>query len=98
MNDEPTVGSTTEDELRNAAVASLKRKRAFKQSAVTYVAVNLLLVVIWAIDGTDQFFWPIFVIAGWGTFLAIQAWGAYGPRESISEDEISGEMNRLRGN
>ena len=86
-----------EDPIRQEAVASLKRKRAFKQSAITYVAVNLLLIVIWAIDGTDQFFWPVFVIAGWGTFLAIQAWGAYGPREEITEDEISSEMDRLRG-
>ncbi len=87
----------SEEELRKEAVASLKRKRAFKQSALTYVLVNILLVVIWAVDGTDNFFWPIFVIAGWGTFLAIQAWGAYGHSEDIGEDEISSEMNRMRG-
>ena len=86
-----------EEELRKAAVASLQRKRAFKQSALSYVLVNALLVVIWAIDGTDKFFWPIFVIGGWGTFLAIQAWAAYGPSEEIKEDEISSEMERLRG-
>lgn len=89
--------ASSDEALRKEAVASLKRKRAFKQSALTYVLINLLLVVIWAVDGTDQFFWPIFVIAGWGTFLAIQAWGAYGPRQDIGEDEISSEMNRLRG-
>jgi hypothetical protein len=91
------VEASSEEELRKEAVASLQRKRAFKQSAVTYVLVNALLVAIWAIDGTDNFFWPIFVIAGWGTFLAIQAWGAYGPRQSITEDDISSEINRLRG-
>jgi 2TM domain len=87
----------SEEELREEAVASLKRKRAFKQSALTYVLVNILLVVIWAVDGTDNFFWPIFVIAGWGTFLGIQAYAAYGQRQSITEEDISGEMNRLRG-
>jgi hypothetical protein len=88
--------ASSEEELRREAVASLQRKRAFRQSAVSYVVVNLLLVVIWAIDGTDEFFWPIFVIAGWGTFLAIQGHAAYGQRRSITEDDISSEMNRLR--
>jgi hypothetical protein len=89
--------ASSEEQLRKEAVASLNRKRAFKQSAVSYVVVNLLLVVIWAVDGTDTFFWPIFVIAGWGTFLAIQGYAAYGQRQSITEEDISSEMNRLRG-
>jgi hypothetical protein len=90
------VEASSEDQIREEAVASLKRKRAFRQSALTYVVINLLLIVIWAVDGTDSFFWPIFVIVGWGTFLAIQGWAAYGPRQDLTEEEISSEMNRLR--
>jgi class 3 adenylate cyclase len=58
--------------------------------AVAYVAVNALLVLVWAVLGgsdwsigealsnpvsatRDQGFWPLWVIAPWGVFLAIHA-------------------------
>ena len=87
--------ASSEEELRKEALASIKRKRAFKQTAVTYVLVNALLIVIWAVSGAG-FFWPAFVIGGWGIGLAFQAWGAYGQRRGISEDEVAREMQRLK--
>jgi hypothetical protein len=58
--------------------------------------VNLLLVGIWSI--TDPgYFWPIWVIGGWGIGLAFQAYDAYGRGSSLSEDKVETEMNRLRG-
>ena len=96
MNDEEIrVGAPTEEDLRKEAVASLKRKRAFKQTAITYVLVNTLLIVIWAVSGAG-FFWPAFVIGGWGIGLAFQGWDAYRHRRGISEDEVAQEMQRLR--
>jgi hypothetical protein len=95
MNDEPQVAPTSEDQLREEAVASIKRKRAFRQTALAYVIVNIGLVIIWAASGAG-YFWPAWVIGGWGIGLAFQAYDAYGKRRTISEDEISGEMQRLR--
>jgi hypothetical protein len=84
-----------EDQLRDQAVASIKRKRGFKQTLLAYVVVNVGLVIVWAATGAG-YFWPIWVIGGWGIGLAFQAYDAYGRNRAISEDEISGEMQRLR--
>jgi 2TM domain len=97
MNDEEIrVGAPSEQDLRKEAVVSIKRKRAFKQTAITYVLVNALLIVIWAVSGAG-FFWPAFVLGGWGIGLCFQGWDAYRRRRGISEDEVAQEMQRLRG-
>jgi 2TM domain len=46
--------------------------------------------------GTDNFFWPVFPILGWGIGVAANAWDVYG-RKPITEDEIRREADRLRG-
>jgi hypothetical protein len=85
----------TEEELREAAIGRLKKKRDFRGHVFIYVAVNAVLVAIWAITGAG-FFWPIFPILGWGIGVAANAWDVYG-RKPISEDEIRQESERLRG-
>jgi hypothetical protein len=85
----------TEDELREQAVARLKKKRDFRSHLFIYAMVNTMLVVIWAVTGSG-FFWPIFPILGWGFGVAANAWDVYG-RRPISEDEIRREAERLRG-
>lgn len=86
---------TNEQELREKAVARLKKKRDFRGHVFIYVAVNAMLVGIWAITGAG-FFWPIFPILGWGVGVAANAWDVYG-RKPISEEEIQREAERLRG-
>ena len=94
-DDELQVAPSSEEDLRKQAVASLKRKAGFRQTLVAYVLVNALLIGIWAISGAG-FFWPGFVLAGWGLGLAFQAYDAYGRRHTISEDEIQREAQRIR--
>lgn len=84
----------TEQELRELAVSQLKKKRDFRAHVFIYVAVNAMLVVIWAVTGSG-FFWPIFPILGWGVGVAANAWDVYG-RKPIGEDEIQREAERLR--
>jgi hypothetical protein len=84
----------TEDSLRQQALKRLKKKRGFRTHLITYVSVNTLLVVIWAVTGAD-FFWPIFPILGWGIGVLLNAWDVYG-RKPISEHEIAREVDRLR--
>jgi hypothetical protein len=80
------------DERRAAAIARITDKREFRNHALVYVAVNALLVVIWAASGAG-YFWPIWPIAGWGIGLAAHAWRAYG-QKPISEADIAEEMHR----
>jgi hypothetical protein len=81
------------DEPRAAAIDRITAKREFRNHAVVYCAVNALLVVIWAASGAG-YFWPIWVIAGWGIGLALHAWRVHG-QKPISEDEVIEEMHRL---
>ena len=49
---------------------------------MAFVAGNLVLLAVWLVVGvtTDSwFFWPVFVLAGWGLLLDVHAWRAYGP-------------------
>jgi hypothetical protein len=94
-DDIQVVGSSEED-LRKQAIASLKKKQNFRTSLVAYVIVNAFLVGIWALSDAGTF-WPIWVIGGWGLGLAFQAYDAYGRRSTVSESDISEEMNRIRG-
>jgi hypothetical protein len=88
-------GAQTEDQLREQAISQLKKKRDFKTHLLMYVLINAMLVVIWAISDSD-FFWPIFVIGGWGIGLVANAWEVWG-RKPITEDEIRRETDRMRG-
>lgn len=94
----PAAGTDVDDPLRKQAIDSLHRKDAFKKTAALYVAVNLLLVVIWAFTSDDgDGFWPIWVIGFWGLGLAIQGWAAYGwTSRPITDDDVSKEMDRLK--
>lgn len=83
-----------DEERREAAVKRLKDKRDFRNHVVAYVLVNALLISIWAFSGAG-YFWPIWVIAGWGIGLAFNAWAVYFERP-ITEDDIRKEMERDR--
>jgi len=85
----------TDEELREQAIRQLKKKRDFATHVFIYIAVNAMLVVIWAVTGAG-FFWPVFPIVGWGIGIAANAWDVYA-RKPISEDEIRRETERLQG-
>jgi hypothetical protein len=84
----------SEQELRDRALDSLKKKTEFRTHVVTYVLVNTMLVAIWALS-SGGFFWPIFPILGWGIGLALHGWEVY-VRQDATEDQIRREMDRLR--
>ena len=87
-----------EDMLRARAVRRLKKQRDFRVHLLVYLLVNAFLVVIWAMSwpvGGAIFFWPIFPIVGWGIGVAVSGYDAYG-RDTLTEDRIQREMNRLQ--
>ena len=81
--------TTSEYEM---ARARLMRRRKFRGEAFTYVVINLALVVLWAATGMG-YFWPGWVMAGWGTLLLLGAWDAY-MRRDVTEDDIQRELHK----
>ena len=81
-----------EVERRQEAIKRLKDKRAFGQNVVAYVVVNAFLVGIWAI-GDRGYFWPAWVMAGWGIGLVMHAYTVFF-QHPITEEEIEREMRR----
>ena len=100
------VGAGEADlDLRQEAIASLKRKRKCIQDIVSYVTVNGALWLIWALtdrSGDGVMPWPAWVSVIWGFVLAIDIWKAFGRwpgslHRPITEEDIEHEMKRFGG-
>jgi hypothetical protein len=80
-------------DLRKAAIARLEAKREFWGHLFVYLAVNALLVVVWATTHDGGYFWPIWPIAGWGIGLLVHAFETF--RHPIDEAAIQREMEKV---
>jgi hypothetical protein len=76
---------------RQRAVRRIQAKRAFWVHFAIYLAVNALLVLIWAMTSAESF-WPVWPMLGWGIGVVAHAVRVYfGPSE-ISEAQIDREL------
>jgi hypothetical protein len=82
------------DSARRNAIERLGAKRDLSTHVIVYLVVNSALIAIWAVTG-GGYFWPVWVLAGWGIGLILHAWEIYGHRP-ITEDDIRREMERQR--
>lgn len=82
-----------ETNLRELAVARLRKKRDFTAHLLAYLMVNTVLVVVWAMTEVG-FFWPILPLTGWGIGLGFHAWDTFS--RPPTEERIHEEMDRLR--
>lgn len=80
------------DDQRRAAIKRLQAKRELWTHLFIFVAVNTMLVIIWASTGAG-YFWPIWPIGGWGVGLAAHAFAVTADR-SFTESDIQAEMKR----
>ena len=87
----------SEDELRQMAIKRLKKKKDFVAHLVSYVIINAFLVAIWYFVSGRGYFWPGWVLLGWGIGLLFNVWDVYGRRD-ITEADIQREMDRHRRN
>ena len=81
------------DELRAQAIAALKKKAELRSHLTAYVVINAMFVGIWAFTGR-HFFWPIFILLGWGVGIILHTVDVYthGPTEA----QIRRQMSKLR--
>jgi hypothetical protein len=76
------------------ARARVLRKRKFRGDLVAYVVINAFIIGIWALSGFG-YFWPVWILAGWGVLLVLDGWDAY-YRRDVTEDDIQRELHRQR--
>ncbi|HET9658841.1 MAG TPA: 2TM domain-containing protein [Thermomicrobiales bacterium] len=82
------------------ARARVQALRGFSMHAITYVLVNLMLVVINLITSPDDL-WFYWVTFGWGIALAIHAYAVFGSSRPFGpeweERKIQEELDRNQG-
>ena len=89
--------STNDDQHTEEWREARKRvttRRDFASHVVTYVVINGFLVLLWALTGAG-YFWPAWILAGWGVGLVLHAWDAF-VRKPVTDADIDAELERMR--
>lgn len=94
IRQEPPTALDETAEERERARKRLEARRKFRSDVVAYLVVNTFLVVAWAL-GDRGYFWPGWVLAGWGVFLLLDAYRIY-LRAPITESDVDEELRRHR--
>lgn len=76
---------------RQAAIRRIKARRDYWRHLAIYLMINGIFIAIWATGG-QGYFWPAWVLIGWGIGLVFHTWDVFG--RPISEEDIRKEMNR----
>ncbi|MEV6273486.1 2TM domain-containing protein [Kribbella sp. NPDC051936] len=82
-----------DEKLREQAVEELRKRRDLAGHVLAYLMVNTFLVVIWYLTGAG-FFWPAFLLFGWGIGLVFHAWDVFWPQPS--ETAVRSAMDRIQ--
>jgi hypothetical protein len=86
---------TSTDSERERARKRLQTRRDFGSHVVAYVVINAFLVGVWAFTGAG-YFWPAWVLGGWGAGLVLHAWDVF-VHSQITDADIDAELRRHRG-
>jgi hypothetical protein len=70
----------------------VEEKRKFRADLVAYVVINVFLIGVWAVSGFG-YFWPGWVLAGWGALLLLDGWNAF-YRRPVTDADIAEEIRR----
>ena len=85
----------SEDELYERARKRVEEKKGFYTHIIAYVAVNALLVIIWAVTGRG-FPWFVFPLGGWGIGLVFHILDVLVWQRKSDRNAIEKEAEKLR--
>ncbi len=83
----------TTDAERAAARTRVEKRRGLQGGLLAYVVVNAFLVAVWAMTG-GGYFWPAWIIAGWGVGMLFGLWDYL--RGPITDADVDDELRRMR--
>jgi hypothetical protein len=86
------LGEPAESPERTTARRQAERRRKLGADTVAYVVINAFLVGVWAVTGAG-YFWPGWVLAGWGVLLALTAYDTL-VRRPVTESDVEAELRR----
>ncbi|MEN9751333.1 MAG: hypothetical protein RLZZ600_380 [Actinomycetota bacterium] len=90
---------TSDQDLRDAAKKSIKKKRGAWQFLITTLVVFGFMNVIWAVATPGESYWPIWVLFGMGigvVFAFLDAYTKFSNKE-ISDAQIDAEVKKMKG-
>jgi hypothetical protein len=87
----------TEEQIYQVARKRVEEKKGFYTHLATYIVVNAMLIIIWALTGQGYpwFVWPL---AGWGIGIIFHFLGVFAFHKGTAWEsrEIEKEAERLR--
>jgi hypothetical protein len=69
-------------------------RRDFGSHVVAYVVVNAFLILVWTVTSRG-YFWPAWVLGGWGIGLVLHAWELF-VRRPVTNADVQAELQRKR--
>lgn len=84
---------TTNDSARALARKRIEKRRNLQGGLVAYVVINAFLVAVWAMTG-GGYFWPGWIIAGWGVAMLMGLWDYL--RGPVTDADVDNELRRMR--
>jgi hypothetical protein len=67
-------------------------RRDFSSHLVAFIVINCFFVFVWASTGAG-YFWPAWIIGGWGMGLVLHAWDVF-IRRPVTDSDIEAELRR----
>ena len=89
-----TIDESNNDTVRDSARKRLRDRRDVWTHCFVYLVCNGFLVVAWLLTG-QGYFWPGWVLAGWGLAIIFHLWDYYWKwHRPITEAAVDAEVRR----
>lgn len=72
----------------------IKRRKDFFEEIIVFLAVNVVLVLVWLLTSQGETFWPMWTFIGGAFLIAFNAYQVF-IAKTVSQQEVAKEMSKL---